>query len=140
MSYEVAYQATIEVLTCCTCGIAYGMPGWFVKKRREDGENFYCPNGHSQVFGNSEVDRLRKQLTASQARLDQMAADRDEKERQLRAQRGVATRFKNRLHRVGRGVCPCCDKEFKDLKSHIESEHPSFTAELESEGEKTNAK
>ncbi len=68
--------------------------------------HFWCPYGHSQVFvrGESEADKLRRERD----RLAQQVAERDDRlkrereakeavERQLRAQRGIVTRIKNRV-------------------------------------------
>ena len=35
---------------CCVCGIAFKVPRNYLAHRREDGEGFYCPNGHSLTF------------------------------------------------------------------------------------------
>jgi uncharacterized C2H2 Zn-finger protein len=36
--------------TCAECGVLYGVTEQFDERRREDGETFYCPNGHEQVY------------------------------------------------------------------------------------------
>lgn len=57
-------MAEIEMAfhTCPSCGIAYGVPAKFDQARREDGRNFYCPNGDSLLYGNGENARLKKEL------------------------------------------------------------------------------
>lgn len=49
--------------------------------------------------------------------------------RRLSAQRGVTTRIKNR---VKHGVCPCCQRTFRQLAAHMKSKHPDFVSTTES--------
>jgi DNA-directed RNA polymerase subunit RPC12/RpoP len=84
----------------------------------------WCP--HCGVkFGHGEtlMQKLEKQLAAERARLDQMKAARDHAERQVAAQKGQITKMRNR---VGRGVCPCCNRFFVKLHQHVETKHPEF--------------
>lgn len=126
-----AGDLTLETVEC-TCGIVFAIPQRLLKKRRNDGECFYCPLGHSLVFnaGKSSAEVLRERLrlerdwhAGTQARLDQERAH-------SRAVRGVATRRKNELARVKKrvvnGVCPCCGRTFKQLARHMSAKHPDF--------------
>lgn len=94
--------------------------------------SFHCAYGHGQVYakGETEEDKLRRELQRSQQRLaekdDEIRAQRDSREateRQLAAQKGVVTRIKNR---VGHGVCPCCTRSFNDVARHMKSKHPDY--------------
>jgi len=57
---------------------------------------------------------------------DQTRADRDHKEAQRRAEKAAKTRIKNR---IGNGVCPCCNRTFKDLASHMKCKHPEYASD-----------
>ncbi len=96
---------------------------------------FYCAYGHSQVFvaGESDEQKLRRERD----RLTQRLAEKDDEikfqrdlregaERRLSAARGQVTKIKNR---VGKGVCPCCNRSFANLHRHMTTEHPTFAAE-----------
>lgn len=94
---------------------------------------FHCPNGHSRHFSESAADRLRKERD----RLAQKVAEKDDEirhqreiaeaaERRSSAARGQITKLKNR---VGRGVCPCCNRTFENLARHMGTKHPTFAAE-----------
>lgn len=48
--------------------------------------------------------------------------------RQIAAQRGQTTKLKNR---IAKGVCPCCQRSFQNLKRHMESQHPDFSTGME---------
>ena len=52
-----------ESIECCRCSVIFGVTALFEKKRREDKETFWCPNGHSQAYVKSEADKLRENLT-----------------------------------------------------------------------------
>lgn len=112
-------------VTVCTCGVLFAVPEKLLDARRFDGKSFHCPNGHSLVFKDSdrekitrERDRLRDQTARLTANLDQTEASR-------RAYKGQATRLKKR---TAGGVCPCCNRTFKELARHMESQHPDFVA------------
>lgn len=103
--------------------------------RGPSGIRFFCAYGHSQYFciGESELEKMRRERD----RLAQRCAERDDEirrqrelregtERQLSATRGVVTRIRNR---VGKGVCPCCNRTFSNLARHMIGEHPDFAAQ-----------
>lgn len=144
--YVCATNQVMAVMQCDGCGVIYGMPEILQQQRKRDGGTFYCPNGHPWVYSEREVDRLKRQLE-SQARtiaqkqqaIDQeQAATREAREacqkveRRLTAQKGVVTRLKNK---VAAGRCPCCDKLFTDLESHMKETHPDFEQQVEGEEE-----
>jgi elongation factor P hydroxylase len=118
-------------ITCCNCGMVFGVPSRWYQQRREDKAWWYCPQGHSQHFvSKSEAEKLRDELAAQKRRTEYFEADahqaRESAEaakRQARAARGVVTRVKNR---VGRGVCPCCNRFFESLHRHIQTKHPEY--------------
>jgi hypothetical protein len=51
---------TMEVMMCVTCGATFTVPMVVITEKRKRGGTFYCPNGHPQTFGETELDRLRK--------------------------------------------------------------------------------
>ena len=111
-------------LTCGTCGISFAVPDWWFKSRENDHAIFYCPNGHQAYFpGESEEERLRRQLRYAEQSKEAAYRREERLGYQLRAQKGVATRIKNR---IARGVCPCCNRQFADLARHMTSKHPDY--------------
>lgn len=118
---------------CSKCDVQFCMTETMQRARQNDGETFYCPNGHPRVYRETEADRLRRErdrLTQRLAQRDdeiQRVRDaRDAADRRAAAARGQVTKIKNR---VGHGVCPCCNRSFENLARHISSKHPTFTAE-----------
>lgn len=123
---------------CPTCFVAFAYPATMDKARRQDGKPFYCPNGHSIVYTDSENDRIRRErdrLKQQTAELEDRVRDwmneatlqsnlRTEAERSIAAMKGVVTKMKKR---TANGVCPCCTRSFTDLRRHMASKHPGFS-------------
>lgn len=135
MTDVVTKTVRIVPVTCGKCSIEFGLNETFRDARLADGETFYCPNGHSVFWAETTVKKLEKQLAAERARHDQTKAEVDRQreyrrqtERQLIATRGVVTRVKNR---VGRGVCPCCNRFFEQLHRHMKTKHQDYATSTE---------
>lgn len=123
MEAQVKYHVTLETETCYKCGIPFAAPSWFIRERRKDKEAFWCPNGHSQAYIESEADRLRKKLdeqtreaTRQAARAAQIAAERD-------AEAAARAKAERKLRRVQKGVCPECNRSFPNLERHMACKH-----------------
>lgn len=137
-------MAVLDVVTklatevCVNCGMTFAMPLDFQNRRRGDHAFFYCPNGHSQYYsGKSETEKLRDELTRERARLDQEKARAESlrrslvvRERQVAARKAVCTKLRKR---IAAGKCPCCHAQFKDLKTHMKTQHPSWNPEQAAE-------
>lgn len=106
-----------ESCTCSACGIVYFVPDNFRDKRRQDHKTFYCPNGHNQYFpGETEAERLTRELAAEKQRT-RLALARENEERIARE------KLARKLKRVGRGVCPECNRSFANLARHMNCKH-----------------
>lgn len=126
-------------LVCCACGVRFSMDTAVYERCKEVGRSFWCPNGHEQHFG-SELSRVKKQLAEAEERIAKARAqtererERNEHERrshaatkgQLRKTRGELDRARQR---VGRGVCPCCNRTFEKLARHMASKHPEYAGD-----------
>lgn len=119
-----AYTSTFTVMECAACHMDFGVPEFFERARRGDHGTFHCPAGHSNYYpGKSESESLREQLDASRSIAKRERDRRERAERQRAAARGQVTKIKRR---VGRGVCPCCNRSFADLGRHMSGQHPEF--------------
>jgi hypothetical protein len=136
---------TLKPVTCCNCGVLFGMDADYMAERKRDHKYFTCPNGHSQHWSQkTEAEKLRDQLTREKHLREQAQAlaehrrSRIEEEqrnaqritRRLNATRGVVTRHKKK---IAAGRCPCCSTQFKDLKRHMATRHPNWDPEKEAE-------
>jgi hypothetical protein len=129
-----AYGTTTSVQLvahwCNGCNIPYGLPNGFIEDRRRDGKSWTCPNGCVRLFQQTE-DQLRAEKAEAELRAARELAARESSRRRLAesqraAARGQVTRIRNR---VGNGICPCCQRTFKDLGQHMAGEHPDFRVE-----------
>ncbi len=121
---NTTYCGTLAVIDCCRCGVPFGVPEYLDQKNREENDRwFWCPNGHKQHYTKSEVRRLREQLDKERKRLKTMRTARDSAKRQASALKGVVTRTKKR---IGKGVCPCCNRHFVNLGRHMAGQHPEY--------------
>jgi hypothetical protein len=125
---NVRTQVEIVAIDCITCGIIFGLPEDYMNAlKRHAGKNFYCPNGHAQIFlGKSEKQQIKElKWVLEQAELrnrsteDQLEAS----ERSRASYKGQITKIKNRIKN---GICPVCNRSFEDLKNHMDTKHPRF--------------
>ena len=133
-----ASMTTTEIIQwtihpCPECGVRFGVTEHYDKKRRSDGRSFYCPNGHSMSFAETEADRLRKKLAAAEGNLkharergDRYLEQAEREKRRHAATKGQLTKTKKR---VAGGACPCCNRSFVDLARHMATKHPSYAGE-----------
>ena len=120
---------TWVTIYCYKCGAAFAVPTEVDEEWHARGQSFYCPNGHSQHYTMSlekKLQQARDQLTRERAYHDQTRADLESKKHQLRATKGVVTKIKRR---VGKGVCPCCNRTFPNLTKHMDTKHPDWSSE-----------
>lgn len=113
--------------TCITCGVYFAFDRELDQRRRQDKQSFYCPNGHSQAYTESEADRLRKQLSVKEAELSR-AQQRTAMERSMRESAEAATKrvqgqLTRQTKRVNAGVCPHCNRTFQQLARHMDCKH-----------------
>lgn len=125
-----------HTITCYKCKERFGMADDTYSHLKRSSQGFWCPNGHEQHFrpGKTDAQILQEQLDEERRRvqrLEQRQAmleyDREAAERSARAYKGQATRLRNR---AAAGVCPCCNRSFANLRTHMSKQHPGF-AKLE---------
>ena len=134
----IYYNSLLTILHCSKCGVPFGLQVDIERSRRNDHDTFYCTNGHGQCFPQeTEEERLKKQLNIERQKASTLIASRDQLSAELRDTRETSKREKAALkgsitkmkNRVGRGVCPCCNRYFADVHKHMESKHPGFSKE-----------
>lgn len=132
-TFNQTRTVTFVVLDCATCAVPFGISDRLVASRRADKGDFWCPNGHINVYRKSDADVLREQLEAEQRNVIQARAARDAAreardaaERSASAFKGQATRLRKR---IGNGVCPCCNRHFTNVERHMSNKHPDFGSE-----------
>jgi len=128
----ITRTVSIKTETCCRCGCVFGMEEGFMRDRRNDHQSFYCPNGHGQHYtGKTDAQKAREEADSQRERAleverwwrqEQQEHARTELSR--RAYKGQVTKIKRR---VGKGVCPCCNRTFANLASHMTTQHPDWS-------------
>ena len=116
-------STTVKLITeeCCACGIVFAMPREVNERLRTKGGTFYCPNGHSQVYAEPDIEVLKRKLQASEdmasnlkhqlnGALDNLATKRKE--------------LRSVKKRVNTGLCPYCRRHFVNIERHIHTKHP----------------
>lgn len=125
---ETAIVDVLVHISCGECGISFGMPSRFYEKRKEDHQGWYCPNGHRRIFTDkSESEKRIESLERRDLLLRKNISEQHERIVQLtysvRSQKAAKTKI---LNRIKNGVCPCCNRSFKDLQNHFKNKHPEL--------------
>ena len=136
--YAFQYQMTFELEECCVCYAPFMMTIDATKRLLKNHELFYCPYcGKPQHYtGKSEEQKLKEQL-AAETRRKEAALRRANEARieadKMRAKEEVQRKSKLRMkNRIKHGVCPCCNRTFKNLQNHMKSKHADFVSNRES--------
>jgi hypothetical protein len=92
----------LVVITCCRCGVPFGIPQYLERARRQDEQMFHCPNGHEQFFplGKTIEQQLREKV-------DNLAAARDAEYQQRVAAQAEVTRLQKREKRASPSIRWC---------------------------------
>lgn len=127
----LTYTGRLVIEHCCACGIAFGIPEDMQQQRLRDHKDFYCPAGHCQHYtGETAEQKLRRQLknardhsTWLSSRVDQETARADHESARRRGYQSALSRTKKR---IGKGVCPACNRHFPDVEAHMAGQHPDY--------------
>lgn len=120
----ITYTGQLTVLTCGVCSIPFAMPDELYWKARNSRKVwFWCPAGHEIHYYADETEKLKQELARANTRALQAQDRAEHAENSRRAVKGHLTRVKKR---VANGVCPCCNRSFKDLARHMAGQHPDY--------------
>lgn len=126
MTRTLIYSGTL-VETSCWCGIVMAIPDSLYKEAQRNHKlDVHCPLGHTFVYsGDTEADKLRKQLQWERDRLASERARADGAEASLRATKGVVTKLRKRAIT---GTCAFCHRHFANVERHVATKHPEEKA------------
>lgn len=115
------------VITRCWCGIQCAVPNNLHSNQMDQFNSgktmlaIFCPLGHKfYPAGEPEHKRLERQLVMERQHHDQTRAELRETVRSRNAERAAKSRIRNR---IGKGVCPHCNRYFQDVHRHMASKH-----------------
>lgn len=139
MAEVVTERVTFNPINCCSCGMMFFVAASVQEAWRKSGITFYCPLGHSQTYGEGEIDRIRRDLNAARQREETIrkqctdaleakaAALRKAQEAEsLRAT--LDAQIKRARKRAAAGVCPCCKRTVKQMAAHMKTKHPDYAS------------
>jgi len=133
MSHTIMITEEMVSERCAKCDMRWMMPAHFVKRRREDKQSFYCPQGHILSYSESDADRLRRDLDRERQNKayleDQIKCERERAEASERSRAALAGQITRLKKRASAGVCPCCSRTFENLARHMKTKHSDFIAE-----------
>lgn len=123
---------TVSAVRLIGCGHITFLSAEHIAERRRDHKSFYCSVcGRSNHYpGKSDLEELQGRLNSAIDQRDtarrvsrDARLERDHVKRSLTAHKGHTTRIKNR---IAAGVCPCCNRTFKNLARHMGNKHPDY--------------
>lgn len=100
-------------ITCVRCGIKFSVPDDWDAKRRCEGSTFYCPNGHSLYFPQTQVSReeqLQQEVESLRREVDRYRGLAKYHRDQFNGLKGYVKRLELKLAR-GVRVCEECGHE-----------------------------
>jgi hypothetical protein len=140
-------QVTLEMIQCAACGMPYSFPARLLQELRSNGDTFYCPIGHQNVFRENTEKKLREEIKKREA-AEKAAADakrkaesatgradwyeRAHKEESLehkntrKALGNTLRALTNTKKKIAAGECPSCHQHFADLADHMGNDHPDY--------------
>jgi len=114
-------------IRCGSCAVTHALPAIIYDTARLQGGYWHCPNGHSRGWARGEnqeelavARRDRDRLRQENARLA------DESIAEARKRIAAETKLKRYTKRTAAGLCPCCNRSFRQLKAHLKSKHPDY--------------
>jgi hypothetical protein len=126
----ISFTETLVVMTCW-CGINHAVPRdlqRYQQRQFDNGEritSIFCPLGHQhQPAGLGRAGELSAQLDAERTRTRRLREEVDRERRSHSATKGQITKLKRR---VGKGVCPCCNRHFANVERHMATQHPDYS-------------
>jgi len=132
MSDTLHYTGQLVIETCW-CGMRHAVPKELREhqlRQHENGEDvmaIYCPLGHAWIptgKGQAQIERERRDRAEARAKAIQDQLDAET--RSHAATKGQLTKAKRR---IGKGVCPCCNRHFANVERHMSTQHPDYASD-----------
>lgn len=126
---NIECEIDMTVFQCGTCGVTYGVQSSFLDNRRKDKGEWRCINTNCKTiwwYGESCEEKLKKELSSTKEQLKREEIERKLNEKRARAFKGLYNQTKKK---IAKGVCPCCDQVFKNVRRHMRRQHPEWEKE-----------
>jgi hypothetical protein len=114
------------VTQCGTCGVWFTVPEIVWENHRREGGYHACPSGHMRGWRTGDEEREREAVRLERDRLKQDAARlEDELVTERRRAEAAEKKVLQVRRRATAGVCPCCNRTFANVQSHMKTKHSS---------------
>lgn len=125
---------TLQHHTCARCGGLFAISAQFRAECARLGgfkQMWACPYCKTTWgFGEGEVDTLKRQIKTHEVNEKWLREQRDratkEAEHFRKSRDGIKGALTKVKKRVRHGVCPCCQRTFKQLAAHMAAKHPDY--------------
>ncbi len=116
---------TLTKITCGKCGGCYAIAERYRQEKQDETGHWHCPYCQQQwgFYGKTEAQKQRHRAEVAESRERAAQCRTRAMERSRNALKGVVTKTKRR---IGKGVCPCCNRTFQDLQRHMAGKHPEY--------------
>lgn len=128
MSDNFNVSVELTKIHCGECGGTYAISERYRKQKYESGGSWNCPYcrcgwGYSENNENSKLKHQVEQLKKQKAQEQERALRNEHKYNCTKKQ------YKKVRDRIKHGVCPCCNRQIKQLAAHMKAMHPDFGEE-----------
>lgn len=133
-THILSFSVTLKSRTCPNCSGVYAISQEYEEEAMRLGEfkkMWTCPYcKEERGFGEGRIQKLEKELRASQSREQLERDQRHAAERSAEGERIARLESESKRakmeKRIKNGVCPCCKRSFCNLQKHIATKHPEF--------------
>lgn len=131
--FTIQSRRTYTEHQCRKCGGYFGMDEKLGERtwggpNNEAGGSFWCPwcGSDFRGVGESDLDRARRDAKRADQRAKERLRRLEAERRSHAATKGVLTKTRKR---VGKGVCPCCNRHFVNVEKHMAGQHPDYSGD-----------
>lgn len=136
MSTEIVF-VKLHKFDCGKCGGTYAINEQFRANCQQEGTGWTCPYcktswGYFRDNDNAklkrEIEDLKRQRDSARHSRDYYEKEADHFRRSRDGMKGALVKVKKR---VGKGACPCCNRFFKNLAAHMDTQHPEYGGSIQ---------
>jgi len=122
----------LSVTNCGVCGGSYALSQKCMAYKRQHGGYWNCPYcKQSWGYGTSEIDEKNNEITRLKRTIEYAETDlshaKELKNKALHSARTIKGHLTRTKNRIANGVCPCCNRSFKNLHNQMSRQHPDYT-------------
>jgi len=124
---KMEVTTVLTKIHCGKCGGVYAISERYERQKQMNGGFWTCPYCKCSYGYSIEKSELEKEKAKAKRANDlfiREQAQHDQTKMSLRAHKAAKTKIKNR---IANGVCPCCNRQFKNLHEHMKIKHPDYS-------------